>query len=438
MICLTLWFNRLASQVNFLPGRYVSFSYERGGGWSPSLTPYVQHMFFVIVCILSIGACQHYWVMSSLISTMLGFLLSCVVISIILIPSFNKGPRNIFINEDDTSSEFNAQYQELDETSNTLPDDHSSCPGNPICYQRTMHDSVPSPEGSSIELQNKPRSRRRSSLESLESAFSYADIDADDEDVECELDYFDNDNDSGVICESEVGMFGQVEFISYYDRHVPLSESLRTWRIYCIMVIFCIVAGSGILVINNIQAIAGAVNRQPSAFFVTIISLANAGGRVAIGIVADASAGILSRFQLLGIISLVMALTQFLLSLGLTNLLYPCLLLTGAMFGATFSNTAAITSDVYGSKYVGSNYGFVDLAPTIGSYIFSVGLVAIYYPKDQHSEDYDGSSEEVDHSDNEMCKGAVCFQGACLVACGACVAATFLCLLLHVTTPIKN
>ena len=256
--------------------------------------------------------------------------------------------------------------------------------------------------------------------------------------MECELDYFDNNSDSGVICESEVGMFGQVEFISYYGRHVPLSESLRTWRIYCIMVIFCIVAGSGILVINNIQAIAGAVNRQPSAFFVTIISLANAGGRVAIGIVADASAGILSRFQLLGIISLVMALTQFLLSLGLTNLLYPCLLLTGAMFGATFSNTAAITSDVYGSKYVGSNYGFVDLAPTIGSYIFSVGLVAIYYPKDQHSEDYDGSSEEVDHSDNEMCKGAVCFQGACLVACGACVAATFLCLLLHVTTPIKN
>jgi hypothetical protein len=220
---------------------------------------------------------------------------------------------------------------------------------------------------------------------------------------------------------------GSEHFISYFGREVPLSEVIWSWRSYAMMFFFMCVAGSGLLVINNIQAVAQAVNEDPSPFFVTVLSLANACGRVCIGLLADHSP--YSRFQLQIGICLLMALAQFVLSLASPIALYPCLLTVGIMFGCTFSNVSASIADVFGSKHIGANYGYIDLAPIFGSYIFSVGLIAAFYPKGDGDDDGD---------DNADCVGAHCFRYSFYVTTAACLVAACLSYILHIYTPMKK
>ena len=220
------------------------------------------------------------------------------------------------------------------------------------------------------------------------------------------------------------------DFVSYFGKEVPLSEVVCNWRSYAMMGFFMCVSGSGLLVINNIQAIAQAVREDPSPFFVTILSLANACGRVAIGVVADYSS--YSRFQLqIGVCGL-MAIAQFILSLGSPIALYPCLLVVGVMFGCTFSNVSALIADVFGSKHVGANYGFIDLAPIFGSYVFSVGLIAAFYPSGGGDDDNDDDDNDAD------CVGARCFRYAFFVTTVACLGAGVLAYILHKHTPMRR
>ena len=412
----------------------MSFSYEELGGWSPSLSPYVHHLCLVFACILGIGASQHFFTLSRPVSITLGCVLCLVVFSILLLPSYNKGPRSTTVSGNMTSPS-SAQYKALDvslgtdsEVSPMQSSGFESGRGyeNVSILSPSDHMSIELGEFSLSDDSSPDDSSRRNIIDALNSAFNYSDY--DDDEVEVEL--FLNDDFNGSNTDADTK-----SFVSFYGRHLPLSESLCTWRMYTIMAIFCIVAGSGILVINNIQAVAGAVHKQPSVFFVTIISLANAGGRVLIGLIADASRDVLSRFQLLAMIALLMGMTQFLLSFGSSLLLYPCLLMTGAMFGATFSNIAAITADVFGSKYVGSNYGFIDLAPTLGSYIFSAGLVALFYPN--------STQENIDINDNDdttdnFCEGSHCFRRPFYVTTSCCLFAALLSHMLHVTSPMKK
>lgn len=214
----------------------------------------------------------------------------------------------------------------------------------------------------------------------------------------------------------------QPEFISFYNRHVPLQETITMWRCYALMFTFMCISGSGLLVINNIQAIVQALHQEASPFFVTILSLSNASGRLFIGVVADYFHQSISRLQLLGIIAILMAITQYILSMGSITYLYPSLLLVGFLFGAGFSNIAATTSDIFGSKYIGSNYGFIDLAPAVGSYVFSTALIALYYP-----------------SEGGVCYGAECFQKPFYITSSFCVLSSALAIWMnHHTKIIKK
>ena len=420
-------------QINFIPEHMVSLSYEKDGGWSPSLSPFVYHIMVVFACVLGIGASQQLCNVSASMSAVLGSLHLVVVFSIILIPSFNKGPRVL-------SVDFGSSYKQLD-GSCSFDLEYS---GSSHCTGSRSHQNYQSVETlsptDSIELRDMSSTHllpsggndvaNRNIIDTLHSAFSYSGIDDDDDDVEVEL-FLQNDVD----CVNEDGSDAE-QFVSFYGRHLHLRESLCTWRMYSIMVIFCIISGSGLLVINNIQAVAGAVNKAPSAFFVTVLSVANACGRVLIGLVADLCSSWLSRFQLLAIVGACMSLTQLTLSFGNPLLLYPCLLLTGAMFGAAFSNIAALSADVFGSKYVGSNYGFIDLAPTLGSYIFSAGLIALFYEDTPIGND--GATNEEGNDDDDMCRGSTCFGGAFYVTSSACLFAACFSYFLHWTTPMKK
>lgn len=171
-----------------------------------------------------------------------------------------------------------------------------------------------------------------------------------------------------------------------------------------------------------------------SGFFVTLLALANATGRVTVGLVSDACAHTLSRFQIQACVCLAMAVAQAALTLGESWLLYPCLLLVGVSFGATFSNVAAMVTDLYGSKHIGANYGFIDIAPIAGSYLFATGLIALFYPGDLTDSDDD---EYDDDDDDGECVGAHCFRTICLVNAASCLGAALASLFLHAHTPMR-
>lgn len=172
------------------------------------------------------------------------------------------------------------------------------------------------------------------------------------------------------------------------------------------------------------------MHQNPSSFFVTLLALANASGRVLVGLTSDAWAHRLSRLQIQGCVCLVMALAQAVLSFGVSALLYPCLLLVGTCFGATFSNIAALVADLFGSQHVGANYGFIDMAPIAGSYAFATGLIALFYPGDLSEGDDD------DDSAQDECVGAHCFRAIFWTTSTACLVASGLAFFLHSQTPI--
>jgi hypothetical protein len=221
-----------------------------------------------------------------------------------------------------------------------------------------------------------------------------------------------------------------VDFVSFYGRHLCVTEVMREWRCYALMFVFTCTAGSGLFVINNIVAVAATVGQDASSFFVVVLSLANAVGRMSIGVIADRLAHRLSRIQLLACTALVMASAQFLLALNTHELLYPSLVIVGLSFGASFSNISAIVGDLFGAKFIGSNYGFIDLSPTIGSYVFATGLIALFYPSNE-DDDYDDDDEE-----HASCEGARCLQNAFFVTTAACVVASVAGFALHAKTPI--
>lgn len=223
-----------------------------------------------------------------------------------------------------------------------------------------------------------------------------------------------------------------VDFVSFYGRHLRVTEIMKEWRCYALMFVFSCTAGAGLFVINNVVAVAATVGQNASSFFVVILSLANGIGRMSIGVVADRMARRLSRIQLLSITALLMAGAQFLLALNTQELLYPCLFFVGLTFGAAFSNVSAIAADLFGAQHIGSNYGFIDLSPTIGSYAFATGLIAIFYPKNNGDDDGD------DDDDEASCEGAHCLQGAFFVTTAACIVAAVVGLTLHVKTPINK
>ena len=213
----------------------------------------------------------------------------------------------------------------------------------------------------------------------------------------------------------------------FYGKSVPLSESIKSWRFWSVYFMFMIMMGTGLMVIDNINAIAESIGEYPSNFFVTLVSLANGIGRFATGILSDKVASIVSKTTLLWIFCLLMCLAQFLFSFGSTILLYPCLLSIGFIFGSCVSLTAVTMADIFGSRYIATNFGLIDSAPIIGSYIFVSAVVALFY-----------NDNTVDDQGGLSCVGVGCFRFSFLTNALSCLIATALIFNLDRNTKIDN
>jgi MFS family permease len=180
------------------------------------------------------------------------------------------------------------------------------------------------------------------------------------------------------------------------------------------------------MVIDNLNLLAAALNTTPSAFFVTALSLANALGRVLAGALSDAYVHRVSRLQLLALVALGSSMLHATFALGSEELLYPCVLLAGLLFGASVSMVALNVVEVFGEKYVPTNFGAVDSAPIIGSYIFVTWVVSAFF-----------QANTVDDQGGSSCVGADCFRTAFLVNSACCAGISVMVWTMHMVTPIQ-
>jgi MFS family permease len=217
----------------------------------------------------------------------------------------------------------------------------------------------------------------------------------------------------------------------FYGDNMPLMDAIKTWRLWAFFCHYLITTGVGLMVIYNVYSIAESVDKVPTSFFVTLIALANALGRVVAGWISDYSADAwsVSKLMLLSLVVFLMGLVQFILSFGFASFLFPGLLLVGFLFGCAVSLTAINVADIFGEKYIATNFGFVDAAPIFGSYIYATWLVTSFYSENAiiTTDDYG--------TETGTCSGADCFRYPFLINAGSCLVAFSIVWMLDKYTP---
>jgi nitrate/nitrite transporter NarK len=180
------------------------------------------------------------------------------------------------------------------------------------------------------------------------------------------------------------------------------------------------------MVIDNVDEIALSLGESPSTFFITLISLANGLGRVVGGYLSDQLSSVFSKLQMLAGVALIMSFVMLAFATGSVSLLFGCLLAVGFLFGSAVSLMAVNVADIFGSRYVAMNFGLIDSAPILGSYIFVTGVVMLTY-KDNYTDDAGGSS----------CVGSQCFRAAFIINAFFCTLSALLGFGLHAFTDVR-
>lgn len=148
------------------------------------------------------------------------------------------------------------------------------------------------------------------------------------------------------------------------------KQMLSTHQFYFLWVMFLFGSVSGLLVISfavDIGVELANVNLEQAGNAVMVIALFNAGGRIILGNLSD-------RFGRKNTLMMIYGLTAFIMfymSMGIMN--YPMFLISvsliGFCFGGFLSVFPSITADYYGTKNMGSNYGFMYQAYGLSAFV---------------------------------------------------------------------
>lgn len=211
----------------------------------------------------------------------------------------------------------------------------------------------------------------------------------------------------------------------FYGNPRALLFVISTWRFWVLYVIFAIITGSAFMILYNLNAIATSLGIESSAFFVSLFSLANGMGRVVGGFVADRCSHTISKLQWMCLIAILMSLFHGVLAFDgswvVDIFVFSCVGV-GFLFGGSVSLVAVNIADLFGSRHVATNFGAMDSAPIIGSYLFATLSVALFY----------------NPSSSETCVGTACYRVPFIVNTVFNLVAGALCWTLHSWTPIDQ
>lgn len=211
----------------------------------------------------------------------------------------------------------------------------------------------------------------------------------------------------------------EVEAKSY-----TLLEALKMREYYLLFISLILLIGAGITILNNLSAIiiSKEVGIDPktsikledlpfsSSFhtFVVLFSTSNTMGRMLIGFISDKFSDKLNRVTWMVIYSIAMGLTSIMFMFISIPLVFPGIIILGLVYGGIFCLAPTITSELFGLKHLGANYGLMTAAPAIGSEIFSV-LLAGKLADWQSAENYVCVYYNHASSCNQQCLGATCY-----------------------------
>jgi len=166
-----------------------------------------------------------------------------------------------------------------------------------------------------------------------------------------------------------------------------LFSSINFWLLFSIV---SLLAGTGIMWINNVGSIAQALVAQGSpdhwdeeraakiqATQVSTISVMNCFGRIAIGVSSDFGKHKYNVQRVMWLIPISIGfIASQMLALYTTrpeNLFLPSATL-GLAYGAMFSHATVVALDWFGLPHFSMNWGFVGIAPVIGGNLFSIAF----------------------------------------------------------------
>ena len=160
---------------------------------------------------------------------------------------------------------------------------------------------------------------------------------------------------------------------------VPWNEMLKTRQFYLLFVMFLTAASVGFMIIGNLTKIArmqiGVDDTAFLALLVSFLAAANTGGRVLGGLLSDRIGRVNALYVVFALQSLNMVGFVFYQSLPA---LMVGIFVVGFCFGTLFSVLPAVTADLYGLRYCGTNYGVVNLAGGIAGAVVPVTADFIY------------------------------------------------------------
>lgn len=187
-------------------------------------------------------------------------------------------------------------------------------------------------------------------------------------------------------------------------------------------------AGTGLAIINNFAQIGNAARSKEVGLFVQIISVGSCFGRITSGYASDflMRKGYPRPLCLL-ITQVTMMISCIFIASGGLFFLYIGSALIGMAYGAYWTLSPAILSEVFGLKPFAMLYKIIGITPTIGSYILSAKVLGVLYDKQAALFHHD-SAKTNGHKEENTCYGRQCFGFALLYLSVICFIGVLSCL----------
>jgi hypothetical protein len=189
---------------------------------------------------------------------------------------------------------------------------------------------------------------------------------------------------------------------------------IRTHRFQVIFVVQSIHYGGVLLVINLIEPVSTSFGIDYRPFFVMLIGLSSALGRIGVAHVYDfmqRKGHRVSVQRLMAYACLLVCILNLGFTMYISNYVFFSLLVCGmgALYGCMSVLAASSVIDMFGIKYVATNDGVYDLSGAVGGYVIAYGLVAVFDPTRNTDDDHGG------------CVGAQCYQMCFVVSAVFCL-----------------
>ncbi|CAL5227480.1 g10457 [Coccomyxa viridis] len=199
-----------------------------------------------------------------------------------------------------------------------------------------------------------------------------------------------------------------------FGENTPI-QCLRSPEFWLLFTTSAILSGCGLTLLNNLAQMVEALQGAGStSVFVSVFSITNCLGRLCAGFLPDRMLRTQDMPRTVSLVVLaVLTLTAcFLNAFAQIEWFATAAGVTGFAFGGCQGIVPALASEIFGLKYLATNYSLLQLGPALCSYVQATFLAGTLYEKARQR-----------HGDHTTCKGTDCFQLVFLINGGLAIVA---------------